>query len=113
MTRSAGEIGAGLLPARQARPIRAGERIHVLGAVGAGASAAMTAMAVVMEIPAMSRMDMVITVAMLMVESDGRGAELQPMVAAGGGGMTGSAADASTRAPVSSSTSATPSTPSG
>ncbi|HET7471488.1 MAG TPA: cyanophycin synthetase, partial [Candidatus Limnocylindrales bacterium] len=32
--------GAGLLPARAARPIRAGERIHVIGAAGAGASAA-------------------------------------------------------------------------
>ena len=40
MTRTAAEIGAGLLPARQVRPIRAGERIHVLGAAGAGASAA-------------------------------------------------------------------------
>ncbi|CAN5575299.1 UDP-N-acetylmuramate--L-alanine ligase [soil metagenome] len=40
MTRPAGEIGAGLLPARAARPIAAGERIHVLGAAGAGASAA-------------------------------------------------------------------------
>ena len=33
-------IGAGLAPAREARPIRPGERIHVLGAAGAGASAA-------------------------------------------------------------------------
>ena len=32
--------GAGLLPARPARPIRVGERIHVVGAAGAGASAA-------------------------------------------------------------------------
>ena len=32
--------GTGLLPARTARPIRAGERIHVVGAAGAGASAA-------------------------------------------------------------------------
>jgi UDP-N-acetylmuramate--alanine ligase len=32
--------GAGLLPARPARAIRAGERIHVIGAAGAGASAA-------------------------------------------------------------------------
>jgi UDP-N-acetylmuramate--alanine ligase len=40
VTRSAAEIGAGLQPAREARPIRAGERIHVLGAAGAGASAA-------------------------------------------------------------------------
>ncbi len=40
MTRTAAEIGAGLAPAREARPIRPGERIHVLGAAGAGASAA-------------------------------------------------------------------------
>jgi UDP-N-acetylmuramate--alanine ligase len=40
VTRTAAEIGAGLQPARDARPIRAGERIHVLGAAGAGASAA-------------------------------------------------------------------------
>jgi len=40
MTRSAGEIGAGLLPARESRPVAPGERIHVLGAAGAGASAA-------------------------------------------------------------------------
>jgi UDP-N-acetylmuramate--alanine ligase len=33
--------GLGLLPARPARPIRAGERIHVVGAAGAGASAAL------------------------------------------------------------------------
>jgi UDP-N-acetylmuramate-alanine ligase len=33
-------IGSGLAPARPARPIRTGERIHVLGAAGAGASAA-------------------------------------------------------------------------
>ncbi|HEX3427240.1 MAG TPA: cyanophycin synthetase [Candidatus Limnocylindrales bacterium] len=32
--------GAGLAAARDARPIRAGERIHVVGAAGAGASAA-------------------------------------------------------------------------
>ena len=32
--------GAGLAPARHARPIRSGERIHVVGAAGAGASAA-------------------------------------------------------------------------
>ncbi|HET7030136.1 MAG TPA: cyanophycin synthetase [Candidatus Limnocylindrales bacterium] len=32
--------GSGLLPARTARPIRSGERIHVVGAAGAGASAA-------------------------------------------------------------------------
>ena len=40
MTRDAGAIGAGLAPARDARPIRPGERIHVVGAAGAGASAA-------------------------------------------------------------------------
>ena len=40
MTRTAAEIGAGLAPVRAARPIRAGERIHVVGAAGAGASAA-------------------------------------------------------------------------
>ncbi|MEO8626207.1 MAG: cyanophycin synthetase [Candidatus Limnocylindrales bacterium] len=40
MTRAATEIGRGLAPARPARPIRPGERIHVLGAAGAGASAA-------------------------------------------------------------------------
>jgi UDP-N-acetylmuramate--alanine ligase len=40
VTRSAAEIGAGLAPARPARPIRRGERIHVIGAAGAGASAA-------------------------------------------------------------------------
>jgi UDP-N-acetylmuramate--alanine ligase len=40
VTRSASEIGAGLAPARQARPIRPGERIHALGVAGAGASAA-------------------------------------------------------------------------
>ena len=38
--RSADRVGAGLAPARDARPIRAGERIHVVGAAGAGASAA-------------------------------------------------------------------------
>lgn len=38
--RKAGEIGAGLAAARPARPIRAGERIHVVGVQGAGASAA-------------------------------------------------------------------------
>ena len=38
--RRAAEIGAGLAPARAARPIRPGERIHVVGAQGAGASAA-------------------------------------------------------------------------
>ena len=38
--RGAWEVGAGLAPARAARPIRARERIHVVGAQGAGASAA-------------------------------------------------------------------------
>jgi UDP-N-acetylmuramate--alanine ligase len=40
VTREAAAIGAGLDPVRPARPIRAGERIHVVGAAGAGASAA-------------------------------------------------------------------------
>jgi len=40
VTRSAQEIGAGLEPARPARAIRPGERIHVVGIAGAGASAA-------------------------------------------------------------------------
>ena len=40
MTRSAADIGQGLEPAREARPIAPGERIHVVGAAGAGASAA-------------------------------------------------------------------------
>lgn len=40
MTRDAAAIGAGLTPARDARRIRGGERIHVVGAGGAGASAA-------------------------------------------------------------------------
>ena len=40
MTRTADDISRGLEPAREARPIHAGERIHVLGAAGAGASAA-------------------------------------------------------------------------
>ena len=40
MTRAAAEIGAGLDAARPARSIRAGERIHVIGVAGAGASAA-------------------------------------------------------------------------
>ena len=40
MTSAAGRIGAGLAPSRPARPIRVGERIHVVGAAGAGASAA-------------------------------------------------------------------------
>ena len=40
MTSAAERVGAGLQPARTARPIREGERIHVVGAAGAGASAA-------------------------------------------------------------------------
>jgi UDP-N-acetylmuramate--alanine ligase len=40
VTRDAAAIGAGLDPVRAARPIREGERIHVIGAAGAGASAA-------------------------------------------------------------------------
>jgi UDP-N-acetylmuramate--alanine ligase len=40
VTRSVAELGLGLAPARAARAIRAGERIHVLGIAGAGASAA-------------------------------------------------------------------------
>ena len=40
MTRSVAELGAGLRPARASRPIAPGERIHVLGIAGAGASAA-------------------------------------------------------------------------
>ncbi len=40
MTRTAADIGAGLASARPARPIGRGERIHVVGAAGAGASAA-------------------------------------------------------------------------
>ena len=40
MIRTADELGAGLAPARESRPIRPGERIHVLGIAGAGASAA-------------------------------------------------------------------------
>ena len=38
--RDAADIGHGLAAARAARPIAAGERIHVVGAAGAGASAA-------------------------------------------------------------------------
>jgi len=38
--RHAGEIGAGLEPARAARPILPGERIHVIGAGGAAAAGA-------------------------------------------------------------------------
>lgn len=40
MTAASGRVGAGLAPARDARPIRDHERIHVIGAAGAGASAA-------------------------------------------------------------------------
>ena len=40
MTRTAAELGAGLAPARPARPIAPGVRIHVVGIAGAGASAA-------------------------------------------------------------------------
>jgi UDP-N-acetylmuramate--alanine ligase len=40
VTRTAAEIGQGLAPARPARPIVPGERIHVVGMAGAGASAA-------------------------------------------------------------------------
>jgi UDP-N-acetylmuramate--alanine ligase len=40
MTRAASEIGAGLAPARAARAIMPGERIHIIGVGGAGASAA-------------------------------------------------------------------------
>ena len=40
MTRSAADVGRGLAAPRAARPIAAGERIHVVGAAGAGASAA-------------------------------------------------------------------------
>ena len=38
--RGAGAIGQGLAPARRPRAIVPGERIHVVGAAGAGASAA-------------------------------------------------------------------------
>jgi UDP-N-acetylmuramate--alanine ligase len=38
--RGAASIGSGLAAARPARPLRPGERIHVVGAAGAGASAA-------------------------------------------------------------------------
>ncbi len=38
--RGAASVGSGLQPGRAARPIRQGERIHVVGAAGAGASAA-------------------------------------------------------------------------
>lgn len=40
MTRAAAAVGAGLAPARDARRIEPGERIHVVGVAGAGASAA-------------------------------------------------------------------------
>ncbi|HEY4189222.1 MAG TPA: cyanophycin synthetase [Candidatus Limnocylindrales bacterium] len=40
MTSAADRVGAGLAASRPARPIRALERIHVIGAAGAGASAA-------------------------------------------------------------------------
>ena len=40
MTSAAERVGKGLAPARDARPILPGERIHVVGAAGAGASAA-------------------------------------------------------------------------
>lgn len=40
MTHSADRVRGGLAPARDARAIRPGERIHVVGAAGAGASAA-------------------------------------------------------------------------
>jgi UDP-N-acetylmuramate--alanine ligase len=40
VTRDAAAIGAGLAPARPARPIPAGQRLHIIGAAGAGASAA-------------------------------------------------------------------------
>src|SRR5204863_9244311 len=40
MTSAAGRVGAGLAPARDPRRIRPGERIHVVGAAGAGASGA-------------------------------------------------------------------------
>jgi UDP-N-acetylmuramate--alanine ligase len=40
VTSAADRVGAGLQPARDARPIRTLERIHIVGAAGAGASAA-------------------------------------------------------------------------
>src|SRR5260221_8704052 len=40
MTRTGAELGAGLAAARPPRAIRRGERIHVIGVGGAGASAA-------------------------------------------------------------------------
>ena len=39
-SRPSADLGAGLAPARPSRPIRPGERIHILGIAGAGASAA-------------------------------------------------------------------------
>ena len=41
MTRSVEEIGRGLEPTRPARPIGAGERIHVIGAAGSAAAASL------------------------------------------------------------------------
>jgi UDP-N-acetylmuramate--alanine ligase len=40
VTRTPADVGAGLAPVRPARAIRPGERIHVVGIAGAGASAA-------------------------------------------------------------------------
>jgi UDP-N-acetylmuramate--alanine ligase len=40
VTRTVAELGAGLSPVRPSRPIAPGERIHILGIAGAGASAA-------------------------------------------------------------------------
>jgi UDP-N-acetylmuramate--alanine ligase len=40
LTRTAAELGAGLAPTRAPQPIRPGERIHIVGVAGAGASAA-------------------------------------------------------------------------
>lgn len=40
MTRTAAEIGAGLAPVREARPIEPASRIHIVGIAGAGASGA-------------------------------------------------------------------------
>ena len=40
MTRASADIGRGLAATREARPIARGQRIHVMGAAGAGASAA-------------------------------------------------------------------------
>jgi UDP-N-acetylmuramate--alanine ligase len=41
MTRTSEEIGRGLEPSREARPIVAGERIHVIGAAGSAAAASL------------------------------------------------------------------------